>query len=151
MKGLSAIYFLGLAFVTGCSSIMLDNPHAVGFGGVSIEVGNDHNGGPLGKATVKILEIQTASGTEARDFPSDKPGIKNLYLKAGRYKVRGICERNWPNPPKDGSTYRLPYGLGTDDASETFTISIETDKNYLLDCVPGIDKSEFTLALITLG
>jgi hypothetical protein len=130
---------------------MLVNPHAAGFGSVSIEVSNNLNGGPLGEVTVRILKIQAVSGTEEKDFPGDKPGITNLYLKAGNYKVKAVCERNWPNPPKDGSTYRLPYGLGTDDTSETFTIHIEADKDYLLDCVPGIDKSEFKLGRIVLG
>lgn len=140
MHKLSSVLLVG-CFLSGCTAIALENPHAPNF--VTVLIAPDHQ--RQDNPAIQVVNIKTASGFQSVDFPWDKTNISAFYVKPGKYVVRAVCKRNWPSPPTDNKTYRLPYGLGTDDSSETFTMTVGSGNRYWLDCIPGLDKSEFRL------
>ncbi len=128
--------------LSSCTSISLSKPTSPDFGTI-ILLSVDPNGTPVdnGAATVQVIRIQTFDGAQHLDIPSENPHMKAFYLQPGKYTLKLDCRRNWPLPD-NGATARLPYGLGLDDASETFQISVERGQRYLLDCIPSFYSLE---------
>ncbi|MGH7238882.1 MAG: hypothetical protein ACREHG_02330 [Candidatus Saccharimonadales bacterium] len=137
----AAVLLIICGLIAGCSSILLDNPHSPDFATVNVAVDFGHKEKPL----IQIISIKTINGTQDTTFTGNKPYVKILYLRQGKYTVKADCQQNWPNAPQNGSTYRLPYGIGTDDSSEVFTISVKAGMEYWLSCLPGLNKSKFQL------
>lgn len=131
----------------GCTSISLSKPVSSDFAAINVlTVGP--NGGPddNGAPTVQVISIHTPDGSQHLEIPGEKPHIKVFYLRPGKYTLKLDCLRNWPLPD-NATTTRLPFGLGLDDASETFQVSVESGQRYLLDCIPGMTKSQFIFSL----
>ena len=139
-KGHPGIYLLAVAFaalLSACAQITASRP--LQFGYATLNIRTDSDDAPA----VQIIEARSADGSAEVNFPGEQPPIKHLYLRTGNYELKVDCKRNWLHPPADGTTYRLPYGLGLDDASEKITVSVHAGKEYFLDCKPGLTKSEF--------
>lgn len=139
MRNRPVIYLLAVvlaALLSACAQITTSRPV---FGYATVNMRPNSNDTPA----VQIIEVKSTDGSATASFPGNQPYIKHLYLRTGEYELKVDCRRNWPNPPADSSTYRLPYGLGTDDSSERITVSVQAGKIYFLDCDPGLNKSEF--------
>ena len=129
------------ASCAGCSPFAFKDPHSGSFSEVTIAIGDGTNGSAQGEYALEVKEFTTPFTALVL---ADATLYRDIYLKAGSYRVDATCRRDWATPD-NGQTTRLPYGLGTDDRSEHFDITIEPHKKYVLDCTPGMDKSTFFL------
>jgi len=152
LNGIGAALILSMlslaigSLLAGCASpILLDDPSSSDYAKVSVVIGDGERGTTLLRPTIKVISIREENGSHHSHYDSSIIYISSVYLRPGTYVLSGACRRNWVSQPTAGSTYTLPYGLSADDASEIFTITVEANKHYSLDCVPGISKSEFVL------